>query len=477
MAGFTKYLEENLEKLKSRVGSDENIIIRKFKNESNMKFEFAVVYEKNMIEMRSLAEGAILPVLHCKIEQGEEDILGVIKNEILLVQDDMIVDDMDDAVASMLSGKTMIIIDGIDKVIVAPTAGFQVRKISETVTEKIVRGPKEGFTELISTNISMIRRRIPDDDFTIINKTIGELTKTKIAVCYLKDQVDKEVLNRLIERLDRIQCRGIIESNNISEYIESIPYSPFKTIGSTERPDNAASKILEGKIVIICNGTPFVLVVPFLFDEYFHVTEDDYHNYIFSSVNRVLRAVAFFLTISTPGIYIALVTFHGEMIPTKLAVSIAQSREGVPFPTIVEALIYLAIFEFLRESSTRMPYTIGSTVGIVGALVIGQAAVSAKLVSPGIIIIISLVGITTFLIIELKSASIVFRLIFIMLSSTLGLYGYMFGMIGLIYYLSTIESFGVPYLKNIDFLSLNTIKKHMLRLPLKIDMKEKIREE
>lgn len=467
MSIFSTDIKKEIRYFERIFNLDENIVVRKFLN-GNGEVAFGIIYEKNMVNLKMITEGIILPTIRGDLfeRMDENERFYQVYNNLFLTQKSSVHTCREDAIEEMLKGKTIILIDGVAKGIVAPSAGYERRRIGETNTEKVVRGPKEGFTESVSTNISMLRRRLPDERFKVINTEVGEISKTKVSICYIEGKANQDLVDEIVEKIKSIECEVIVESNSIAEHLEENRFSPFRTTGSTERPDEAVSKIIDGKVVLICSGTPFVLTVPHLFVEYFQIGEDNYNNYIFASLNRMLRIMAFWLTISIPAIYIALVTFHQEMIPTNLAMSVSKAREGVPFPTVVEGLIFLSIFEFLRESSTRMPYSIGSMVGVVGALVIGQAAVSAKLVSAPMIIIISFVGITTFLVTELKAASIIFRLIFMFCGATLGLYGYIFGLIGLVYYLTTIEAFGIPYLSRMNNIQWETLRKYIFRAPV-----------
>jgi len=276
----------------------------------------------------------------------------------------------------------------------------------------------------------------------------------------------EKILTELVERLDKIDIDGVLDSNYIQELIKDEPLSPFKTIGNTERPDVVAAKLLEGRFAVIVDGSPSALTLPFLFIEYFQVNEDYYQNYIFSSINRLLRIIAAYITISTPAFYVGLTTYQQEMIPEELLFSISASRRGVPFPTIVEAVVMILIFELLREAGTRMPESIGQTVNIVGALVLGQAAVEARFVSSPIIIVTALTGITGLITPKIKGPIISLRFILLFLSAVLGLYGYTFGVMGLFIHLFSMRSFGIPYMLRLGSLRPEDVKDTVVRAPL-----------
>jgi spore germination protein KA len=259
-------------------------------------------------------------------------------------------------------------------------------------------------------NLSMLRRKLRTTDLKMEYKTFGTRSKTKACICYLGSLVNKDVLAELNKRLESFSIDGTLDVNYISEMIRDAPISPFKTIGSTERPDVVAAKLLEGRVALFLDGTPVVLTMPIFFIESFQSDDDYYLNYYFASIGRILRIMAFFIATSIPAIYIALVDFHQEMLPTPLLISISAARQGVPFPTVVEAICMLAVFELLRESGSRMPTMMGQALSIVGSLVIGQAAVEAKIVSAPIIIIAAASGIAGLMIPRLKGAIILLRL-------------------------------------------------------------------
>lgn len=238
----------------------------------------------------------------------------------------------------------------------------------------------------------------------------------------------------------------MLDSNYIAEFIKDAPYSPFKTIGSTERPDVVAAKLLEGRIALFLDGTPVVLTLPYLFIENFQSNDDYYLNYYYASISRLIRIFGFWLSISIPAIYVALTTFHQELLPVNLVQSISTARNGVPLPTVLEAILMVIVFEILRETGLRTPQGIGQALSIVGALVIGQAAVDARLISAPMIIIVALSGITGIMLPKIKGAIIYMRFGLLILSSIIGLYGYTLGILLMIIHLFTIRSFGIPIL-------------------------------
>ena len=355
---------------------------------------------------------------------------------------------MDDALLHVLSGDTVLFLEGYQTCIVASTRGWRDRAVSEPQSQTVVRGPRDSFTETLRTNTALIRRRIKSPKLWIESQQIGEFTKTDIALVYIDGIADEQVIQEVKERLSKIDIDGILESGYIEELIQDEDYTPFPTMHNTERPDSVAAGLLEGRIAILVDGTPFVLMVPALFIQFFQAAEDYYQRADISTLIRLMRYMAFFLALLTPSAYIALTTFHQEMLPFALLISIAAQREGVPFPAIIEAFIMEITFEILREAGVRLPRAVGSAISIVGALVLGEAAVQAGLVSPAMVIVVSITAISNFVspVYDMAIAVRMLRFILMVLAATFGLFGIILGLILMILHLCSLRSFGVPYM-------------------------------
>lgn len=348
----------------------------------------------------------------------------------------------------ILSGHTIILVDGCSQGMAINTSGTVERAINEPTSQTVVRGPKEGFTENICVNISLIRKRIREKELRVDNRVIGKVTHTNVALMYIKGYVKEDILKELKHRLSKINLDAVLESGYIEELIKDNPYSIFPTIYNTERPDSVAAALLEGRIAILVDGTPFVLIVPSLFISFFQASEDYYNNFYIASFGRIIRFTAFLLTMLTPSLFIALTTIHQEMIPTPLLISISSQREGLPFPTLFEALMMEFTFEILREAGIRMPRTVGPAISIVGALVIGQAAVEAGIVSAAMVIIVSITAISSFAFpsYTMGNAVRIIRFILMILSAAFGVYGILLGIIVLVHHLCHLKSIGIPYM-------------------------------
>lgn len=371
-----------------------------------------------------------------------------------------------EVIDGVLEGKTAVFIDGYKKAFLIKMLGFESRNVQEPQTEATVRGPREGFIEVLSVNTALIRRRITNVNLLFEDMKIGKQTNTTIRIGYIKDIANPEVVEEVKKRLKRIETDAILESGYIEQYIEDNPNSIFPTIGNSERPDKVVAKLLEGRIAILTDGTPFVLTVPQVFIETIQVAEDYYSRPYLSSLLRIFRVLALFLTIGTPAIYVAVATFHQEMIPALLLTTMAAAEEQVPFPTFIEATLLTIIFELLREAGVRLPRPVGSAISIVGALVIGEAAVQAGLVSAPMVIVVALTAITGFIVTPINDAVILMRFFLLLLAGSFGFYGMLIGTFFIIAHLCSLRSFGTPYLAPIAPVIMNEWKDAVIRLPL-----------
>ncbi|MEH7098193.1 spore germination protein [Neobacillus vireti] len=374
---------------------------------------------------------------------------------------------LDDAVLNVLKGNTVLLVDRVNTGIVIDAKGGQRRSVSEPETESVVRGPREGFTESLRVNTALVRQKIRSNRLKTIAKDVGEETKTGIAIMYIDGLVDPDLLKEVQSRLDGIKIDGVLESGYIEELIEDNPWSVFPQIQNTERPDTIAANLLEGRVAVIIDGTPLALVMPATFWQFLQASEDYYHRYHISIFLRLLRIIFVFIALTLPSIYVAVTTYHQEMIPTNLLFSIASAREAIPFPAFVEAMIMEISFEALREAGVRLPKIVGQAVSILGALVIGQAAVEAGIVSAPMVIVVSLTGIASFTIPRFNMAISVrlLRFPFIVLAGVFGLFGIVLGLLIILTHLSKLRSFGIPYLSPVSPMSMKGLKDVFIRVP------------
>lgn len=353
-----------------------------------------------------------------------------------------------EVVNAILDGDAVLLLDGEAMALVVSQRGWEKRALSEPPSESTIRGPREGFTETLRTNTTLIRRRLRTPSLKFEALTLGTFSRTDVAIAYLDRIASDELVHEVRSRLERIDIDAVQGSQYVEELIRDAPTSLFPTVRPTERPDAVVGELLEGRVAILVANTPFVLVVPAPFWSFFQSPEDYYHTPLVSSAVRLLRLVFAFLALVLPALYVAVTTFHADMVPTSLLITIAAAREGVPFPALLEALSMEIMFEVLREAGLRLPRQVGQAVSIVGALVIGEAAVSAGIVSAPMVILVAITGIASFTIPSYEMALAIRLLRFAMLLAAgfLGLFGVGVGVMFLLIHLAELKTFGVPYL-------------------------------
>lgn len=443
-------LEKNIEIVEEAFKDCGDIIKRRFVVGNNPFIKMYMIYIDNIVNGTAIQDAIMTNLMNRTDIQGlkETNALRQLQEQVISIGEMNEVTTYQEIYDAVLLGDTILLMDNNNFGLQASTKGFPTRGVNKAETEVVVQGPKDSFTDLASTNIVLIRRRIRDTKLKVKRKKIGQRSKTDIAIMYMEDLVRPEVLDEIVKRLDDIDIDAIFDSGYIEQLVEKKWYSPFPQLQMTERPDKASSAIFEGRIVIVVDNTPFVVMLPATFNLFFQAAEDYYDRWEIMSFIRLIRYGAAFLAIALPGIYIALTVYHPSMIPTTLALKIAGSRQNIPFPAVVEVLIMEIAFELLREAGIRLPSPVSSTIGIVGGIIIGQAAVEAGVVSPIVVIVSALTGICTFVIpsISLVSGLRLTKYLIIFLSAFLGLYGFWLALILVVIHLSNLKSFGIPYL-------------------------------
>lgn len=459
-------LDLNLEAINKIFKDDETLVTRTIVNKENSGIKAAIVYSDGMVDNLIVNQHVIMPVQEVSFEKKNDvDLADLIAERITLSNTVEKTDDFEKLIQAIVYGDTVLFIDGTSNALILNTKGFKLRSIEEPDGERVLSGPREGFTEGILLNLSLVRRRLRTEKLKMKYQTFGTVSKTKACVCYIEGIADQKIVDELFKRLEKFNLDGALDVNYITEQIKDHKYSPFKTIGTTERPDVVAAKLLEGRVALFLDGTPVVLTLPFLFAESFQSSDDYYINFYYSTFFRILRYFGFFLAISVPALYVSITTYHHEMLPSQLLLSLSVSRQGVPLPTIIEAFAMLIVFELLRESGIRMNSNIGQALSIVGALVIGQAAVEAKLVSAPMIIVVGLTGITGLIMPRVKGIIILSRYYLLLISSFLGLYGYMIGLMSIVIYTLSLHSFGIRYMSDLLTMNMQRQKDVVIRAP------------
>lgn len=446
-----KELSQIIRTIKEKNGNSSDILIREITiRRQQAEIQAAVISVDGLANVKDILES----LLHdsrdtCVLEHAADgSLLNLLKDSILRTADIGEASDYEGLMHAVLSGDAAIVVDGYETAVIASTREWKDRGVTEPSAQTVIRGPREGFSENLRTNTALIRRKIKDPNLWMEMQQIGRVTKTDVAMMYMKGIVDDKLIQEVKERLNRINIDAILESGYIEELIQDETFTPFPTIYNTERPDVVAAGLLEGRIAIVVDGTPFALLVPALFTHFFQTAEDYYQRADIGILLRILRYLALAIALLGPSVYIAITTFHQEMIPTPLLISIAAQREGVPFPALVEALLMEITFELLREAGVRMPRPVGQAMSIVGALVIGQSAVDAGLVGSAMVIVVSITAISNFVIPNF-SMGISIRMIrfpLMILAAMFGLFGIVAGMIILSLHLCSLRSFGIPYM-------------------------------
>lgn len=465
-------LNDNMSLFRALFNDCSDIIFREFQIGKEKPISAAIIYVDGLANRQSVDLEIMEPLMYFtridKKETMENIDLEIIERLNITVGEVKENQNIAEIVNAILSGDTTLLIDNCPNALIINSRGWENRGVQNPVAENVIRGPKEGFTETIRFNTALIRRRIKDPKLKMKGFKLGKRTKTDVVIAYMDDIVNLTLLNEVEKRLNTIDTDAILESGYIEQFIEDNPLSPFPQMQTTERPDKVVGNILEGRIAILIDGTPVALIVPATFAQLYQSPEDYYERTIFGTAIRFIRLLGLFIATSLPAFYVAILSFHHAMIPTRLVLALARSRMGVPFPVMVEAIIMEGIIEFLREATTRLPGTIGQTIGIIGTLVIGQAAVAAKLVSPAMIIIVAMTAIGAYITPNYSTTySIRFiRFPLIIAAATFGAFGIAALWLAVVIHLAGLESFGIPYLAPIAPFKLSDIKDTIVRVPL-----------
>ncbi len=456
-------LNKNIAILKSAYKDCSDVVFREFCIGNSV--DAVLLYIDGLSDTGEIDQHVLMPLIKMKSDDCRS-IFEKTKNEIS-VSDLKEIYSITDVFKQISMGNPIILIEKQTKGISIGLPKWEKRSIMEPDAESVVRGPREGFIETLRVNTSFLRRKIRHPLLKMKQMNIGRYTETQVIVAYIEGVADSTLVQEVTDRLSRIKIDGILESGYIEEMIIDYPYSPFAQVLTTERPDVAAASLLEGRVVILIDGTPITLIAPCTFATLLQAPEDYYNQFYISTFIRWLRYVFFFIALLAPSAYVAILTFHQEMLPTALLLTIADSRENIPFPALVEAFFMEITFEALREAGVRLPKQVGAAVSIVGALVIGQAATAAGLVSSPMVMVVAITGVASFLMPRYATGiSIrILRFPIMILSGMLGLLGVMIGITSIVAHLCTLKSFGVPYFNSAAPLKIHNLKDVLFRAP------------
>lgn len=459
-----KDLQQNRISMCTILGESVDIIERCFVLDMDTDHKGALYYVDGLVNNRIIETGILQPLQHhtVNLENMEQ-----LQEQILRTTSGSIVTTYQEAVDGLFIGNTVLFLEGADQAVILNTIGGENRAIDEPSTEPVIRGPRDGFVENIRTNTALVRRRIRDPHFRLESTRVGAKSNTIINIAYIKGIVQDSLIEEIKARLDKIKIDGIIDSGYIEELIDDAPYSPFVTSQSTERPDKVAASLLEGRAAVFVDNSPFAIIIPATFWQFIQASDDYYSRYYVGSFFRLVRLAAFMISLTLPSLYVLVSSFHQEMVPTALALTIASGREVIPFPVLFEVLIMEFAFELMREAGLRMPRPIGSAVSIVGSLVIGQAAVQAGIVGPFAVIIVAVTGIASFAIpnYAISFSLRIVRFPILITSGTLGLLGFGGIVMLIIMHVLSLRSFGEPYLTPLSPFRPNEQKDIIIRVP------------
>ncbi|OAB28435.1 spore gernimation protein GerA [Paenibacillus macquariensis subsp. defensor] len=472
---FTGEYEADLESIKQEIAQNSDVHFREFTIGGSGKRATIIyvegLYDKDLIEiqvMKSLMFEGIEGME--KSSEDTEITKAYLTNKMLPVSNVREATNLQELISNILMGTTALLTDGIVEVLLLGSAKGKTRSIEEPLSEGLLRGPRVGFTEILSDNTALLRRHGKNESLELIKFQVGTRAKKDLVVAYMNDIVNPELLEEVKRRIEAINMDYLPESGYVEQLIEDDSLSPFQQAQNTERPDRVINSLLEGRVAILLDGSPFALIVPVTFSMLLQSPEDYYERWIPGTLLRMLRFLATFFALLAPALYISFISYHPGLIPTKLVMSIIDARQGVPFPSLIEALIMETAIEILREAGVRLPKPIGPAMGIVGGLIIGDAAVNAGLVSPFLVIVVAVTAISSFAI-PTYSAGItlrILRFLAMFCAAVLGVYGTILFFLLLCSHLVKLKSFGVPYISPVAPYRLDDWKDFIFRLPFKV---------
>ena len=437
------------------------------------QYHSAMFYFTNLVNQDNVNKDILRPLMYVpehllSKEKPLHKLIDIIMQETLYHGQAKVEESLDKLIAVLLRGETVIFVDGITEGIHISTREVEHRSVSQPETEQVILGPREGFIENIDTNIAMLRYRLPTADFQVRTMKIGRLTKSTVCFCYIKGIASESVISEVENRLSSIDIDTIMDAGYLEQFIEDNHFTPFPQVQATERPDKTVANLAEGRVAILVDGSPFALLVPVVFNQFYQTTEDYSSRFLMGTFARFARMLALVFSLVFPSLYVSLIAFNPELLPTEFAVAVAGGRAGVPYPAVVEVLIIEIAMEILREATVRLPRQVGGALSIVGVLVVGQAAVEAGLASPITVVVIALTTIGSFATPAYTAAFALRMLRFpiMILAGIFGLYGVMIGIILTFNHLLNLKSFGVPYMAPVSPGNSQGMKDVVTRSPL-----------
>lgn len=469
---ISKSLQDNIDALSTLLTGCSDVVMKPFTFGQEVKVDGFLIYFDGLADRREVEEN-ILKSLTVELnmipqdELSQVNVFDYLQQHLVTMAELKTLASIQEVCEHISSGDTVLLVNGFDRGLVAGTRSWQTRPIDAPENEVVIFGPKEGFTETLRFNTAMLRRRIKSSNFKMEHMVMGRITKTDVIIGYIDGIVPPAMLEEVKQRLGMIDIDGVLDTEYLAEFIADHRTTIFSQFEHTEKVDRVCAHVLEGRIFIMVDGSPMVLVLPVSFPRYWLSPEDYYIHFIPASLFRLLRFTAFCIALLLPSLYVAVISYHHEMIPTALLLTIVAARQGVPFPAFVEALLLEATFELLREAGLRLPRAIGPAVSIVGALIIGDAAVRAGLVSTPMVVIVAFTGIASFVTPSYNAGVIVriARFAFLVAAGVLGLLGIMIALIIMLIRMVSLSSFGLPYMEPIAPFNWREMSDILLRRP------------
>lgn len=441
----SRQLSDNIAHMEELFHVCDDIKKKKINLGKNMDVSCYLTFIEVSVDMGTSALSELLKYLK-GLER--EEIYEALEQNALGVSDATYFKTIEEAGDGLLAGESILFVDGFDKAIKIPDDGYPNMGVKQVDSEKVIRGSNEGFCESVKQNAALIRKRVRSPKVKVKQIKAGVRSKTNVYLVYMEDLVYPHLLKDIEERMEGFEIDGVLDSGVIEQLTEEKWYSPFPQFQTTQRPDRAAMSILEGRVILMSDNSPVALILPTDYNSFIRTSDDYYNRWEIASFGRILRYLASFFSMVLPGLYLAVTNFHTQILPTTLLLSFSDARRGVPFPAVIEVLIMEISFELLREAGVRLPGAMGNTIGIVGGLIIGQAAVEANLVSPIVVIVISFTALCSFAIPneEFATSFRILKFFFIVLCAWLGFFGMLLGLLMVLIHLSQLKSFGIPYL-------------------------------
>ena len=449
METFTEDIDRNVSFILSEIGQQSPIAVKEFVIGKVNFIKAAIIYNGGMVNKDMLNRDVLNPLMFQVTEElfVANSILEYLARKYISLCGTAVKDNIEEAFRGLKTGKAILLVDGVSSFIIIDATQGNYRSISEPMNETVIRGSREGFIEDINTNIGILRRRIKSNHLVVEKFLIGRHTQTDLALVYLADVADDDLVSEIRKRISVIDIDGAIGTGAIEQYIEKHPYSPFPQTYGTERPDKIQANLMEGRVAILLDNVPFVITAPAIFQEFFQAIEDYNQRSIISSITRFLRILNIFIVISLPAVYLTFVKYNSELLPINSIVPLVISRKGVILPPFLEILAMEVVVEVLREGGLRLPNKVGQVLSVVGGIIIGDAAIRARFVSPTTLLIVATTVVATFVIpsYDMAIAIRMLRFPILILSDMMGIFGIALGWYFIIVHLNYVDSFGVPY--------------------------------